>query len=144
MCCLRYIVMCHYQESVTTGQTDRHTDGQTDRRRTKWSLCVAMLRRRHNKMKADGTFLHSTVEVYCVKGWILDKSAVWESLFSHRTTGLASEIFFLTALLILPSWLSKCLWRFLLICIYTWREVVARFLFYLDCYGIISEDISLS
>ena len=23
------------------------TDGQTDRRRTKWSLCVAMLRRRH-------------------------------------------------------------------------------------------------
>ena len=25
------------------------TDGQTDRRRTKWSLCVAMLRRRHKK-----------------------------------------------------------------------------------------------
>ena len=27
--------------------TDGRTDGQTDRRRTKWSLCVAMLRRRH-------------------------------------------------------------------------------------------------
>ena len=25
-------------------------DGQTDRRRTKWSLCATMLRRRHNEM----------------------------------------------------------------------------------------------
>ena len=33
------IAMCDYQESVTTGQTDRH--------RTKRSLCAAMLRRRH-------------------------------------------------------------------------------------------------
>ena len=38
--------MRDYQESVTTGQTDR----RTDRRRTKWSLCAAMLRRRHNKL----------------------------------------------------------------------------------------------
>ena len=30
-------------------RTDRQTDGQTDGRRTKWSLCVAMLRRRHNE-----------------------------------------------------------------------------------------------
>ena len=34
-------------------RTDRRTDGrthiQTNRRRTKWSLCAAMLRRRHNK-----------------------------------------------------------------------------------------------
>ena len=30
-------------------QMDRQMDGQTDRRRTKWSLCVAMLRRRHKK-----------------------------------------------------------------------------------------------
>ena len=28
-------------------RTDGQTDGWTDRRRTKWSLCVAMLRRRH-------------------------------------------------------------------------------------------------
>ena len=35
----------HSYASVTDGQTDRRTDG----RRTKWSLCVAMLRRRHNK-----------------------------------------------------------------------------------------------
>ena len=37
--------MRDYQESVTIGQTDT----RTDRRRTKWSLCAAMLRRRHNK-----------------------------------------------------------------------------------------------
>ena len=37
MCRLRNIAMHDYQESVTTGQTDTHThtDGQTDRRRTK-------------------------------------------------------------------------------------------------------------
>ena len=28
---------------------DRHADGRRDRRRTKWSLCAAMLRRRQNK-----------------------------------------------------------------------------------------------
>ena len=34
--------------------TDRQTDRRTDRRRTKWSLCVAMLRRRHkNKTESD-------------------------------------------------------------------------------------------
>ena len=32
MCCLRNIAMHDYQESVTTGQTDTQTDGQTDRR----------------------------------------------------------------------------------------------------------------
>ena len=47
MCCLRNIAMLDYQESVTTGQTDTQTDGRTDRRRTKWSLCASMLRRRH-------------------------------------------------------------------------------------------------
>ena len=31
-------------------RTDRHTDGRTDRRRTKWSLCAAMLRRRHKNV----------------------------------------------------------------------------------------------
>ena len=36
----------YHQESVTTGQTD----GQTDRPRTEWSLCAAMLRRRHNDL----------------------------------------------------------------------------------------------
>ena len=30
MCRLRNIAMRDYQESVTTGQTDRQTDGQTD------------------------------------------------------------------------------------------------------------------
>ena len=47
MCCLQNIAMCDYQESVTTGQTHTETDGQTDRRRTKWSLCATMLHRRH-------------------------------------------------------------------------------------------------
>ena len=46
MCRLRNIAL----ESVTDGQTDGRTDGRTDRRRTKWSLCVAMLRRRHKKL----------------------------------------------------------------------------------------------
>ena len=40
MCRLRNIAMRDYLESVTTGQTDRC--------RTKRSLCAAMLRRRHN------------------------------------------------------------------------------------------------
>ena len=35
----------------TDRQTDRRTHGQTDRRRTKWSLCAAMLRRRHKKQQ---------------------------------------------------------------------------------------------
>ena len=39
------------RESVTTGQTDRQADRQTpDKRRTKWSLCAAIYRRRHNKV----------------------------------------------------------------------------------------------
>ena len=47
MCHLQNIAMYDYQESVTTGQTD----GRTDRHRTKWSLCAAMLRRWHkNKL----------------------------------------------------------------------------------------------
>ena len=41
--------MRDYQESVTTGQTHRWTDRQTDRRWTKWSLCATMLCRRHKK-----------------------------------------------------------------------------------------------
>ena len=45
MCRLRYIAMRDYQKRVTTGQTHR----QTHRRRTKWSLCAAMLGRWHNK-----------------------------------------------------------------------------------------------
>ena len=35
---------CDYR---TDSRTDRQTDGQTDRGWTKWSLCAAMLRRRH-------------------------------------------------------------------------------------------------
>ena len=33
------------------GQADTQTDGRTDKRRTKWSLCTAMLRRRHKTDK---------------------------------------------------------------------------------------------
>ena len=46
MCRLRNITMRDYQESVTT-KIVWLPDGRTDRRRTKWSLCAAMLRRRH-------------------------------------------------------------------------------------------------
>ena len=34
MCHLRNMAIRDYQESVTTGQTDRHTDGQTDARQS--------------------------------------------------------------------------------------------------------------
>ena len=54
MCRLRNIVMLDYQESVTTGQTD----GRTDRRRTKLSLCAAMLRRRHKNVVAAFRGMH--------------------------------------------------------------------------------------
>ena len=46
MCRLRNIAMRDYQESVTTDVPDR----RTDRDQTKWSLCAAMLRRRHKNM----------------------------------------------------------------------------------------------
>ena len=49
MCRLRNLAMRDYQKSVTTGQTHRHTDGQ----RTKWSLCAAILRRRHNRWTTE-------------------------------------------------------------------------------------------
>ena len=32
-------------------RTERHTDGRTDRRRTKWSLCATMLRRRQKTLQ---------------------------------------------------------------------------------------------
>ena len=41
-------------------QTNTHTDGQTDRHRTKWSLCVAMLRRQHKKVLWN-KFFHELV-----------------------------------------------------------------------------------
>ena len=47
MCRLRNIAMRDYQESVTTGRTHK----RTDRRRTKWSLCATMLRRRHKNTR---------------------------------------------------------------------------------------------
>ena len=53
MCHLRNIAMRDYQESVITGQTD----GRTDRCRTKWSLCAAMLCRRHKNIKVHTSFL---------------------------------------------------------------------------------------
>ena len=41
-------------DRLTDGQTDRQTEGQigkqTDRGRTKWSICVALLRRQHKKV----------------------------------------------------------------------------------------------
>ena len=46
MCRLWNIAMHDYHESVNTRQTYR----QTERRRTKWSLCAAILRRRRNKI----------------------------------------------------------------------------------------------
>ena len=43
----KVIPMCRYASQATQSVTTRQTDTRTDRRRTKWSLCAAMLRRRH-------------------------------------------------------------------------------------------------
>ena len=54
---LQNIAKCDYQENVTTGQIDRHidrwTDGRTDRRQIKLSLCAAMLRSRHKNGNSE-------------------------------------------------------------------------------------------
>ena len=42
-------------------RTDRQTDGRTDRRRTKWSLCAAMLRRRRNKLVTE--FIYNVKQI---------------------------------------------------------------------------------
>ena len=47
---------CDYRKNK---HTDRQTDGRTDRRRTKWSLCAAMLRRRHNNLMFSGKIKHT-------------------------------------------------------------------------------------
>ena len=127
MCRLRNIAMRDYQESVTTGQTDRQTHthiqtdaGQsgpyvllcfaddtivaafwgmhvspakhsyallprksdyrtdrhmntrthTDRRRTKWSLCAAMLRRRHKNITSSYLHRHRVHGPQC---WFAEK-----------------------------------------------------------------------
>ena len=59
MCRLRNIAMRDYQESATTGQRD----GQTDRRRTKWFLYSAMLRRRHKNWSLSRNTLLYTIHV---------------------------------------------------------------------------------
>ena len=66
MCRLRIIAMRDYQDSDyrTYGQTDR----RTDRRRTKWSLCAAMLRRRHKNAvewnNLNATYVHKGASFY--------------------------------------------------------------------------------
>ena len=59
---LRNIAMRDYQESVTT----RLTDGRTDRRRTKWSLCAAMLCRQNKKLYWSLTVIRL---FSCLKWW---------------------------------------------------------------------------
>ena len=54
MCRLRNIAL----GGVTDGRTDGRTDRRTDRRRTKWSLCVAMLRRRQKNIVAAFRRMH--------------------------------------------------------------------------------------
>ena len=59
-------------------QTDRHTDRQTDRRRTKWSLCAAMLRRRHKNLYSDDsdTLNKACFENKCPDLWIFHSSNI--------------------------------------------------------------------
>ena len=84
MCRLRNIAMRDYQESDY--RTDTHnTYGQTDRRRTKWSLCADMLRRRHNKWYSKETamlicpYKISRCWTFCqVDMWLWYKSVFWK------------------------------------------------------------------
>ena len=66
---MRVYQKCDYQ-SVNTGQTD----GRTDRRRTKWSLCVVMLRRGHkNYARPQNCGRRSTAQIVGLQlKWVLD------------------------------------------------------------------------
>ena len=69
--------MCHLQNIAlekVTEKCDRRTDRRTDIRRTKWSLCVAMLRRRHKN-----EILHS-IYVY-----------VWSTCTRIKSLGLVNN-----------------------------------------------------
>ena len=61
MCHMWNIAMCDYQESVTTGQIDRKTDGRTERCRTKRSLWATMFHR--GDKKNQGVFVKHYVPV---------------------------------------------------------------------------------
>ena len=54
------------------GKCDRRTERRTDGRRTKWSLCVAMLRRRHKNrsLRPNHSFSKSA--------WIYDEWRTWK------------------------------------------------------------------
>ena len=94
MCRLRNIAL----ESVTDGQTD----GRTDRWRTKWSLCVAMLRRRHKNLfkKMTGTAggvgapLPSHATVHCIPTNIENPKAGIITTFSEFACFAFSFYFF--------------------------------------------------
>ena len=58
-------------------QTDRRMDGQTDRRRTKWSLCVAMLGRRQKCILPYISTAHGTK-------WFTWSSLCWWHIHGNR------------------------------------------------------------
>ena len=90
--------MRDYQESVTAAQTDRQTEGGTDRRRTKWFLRAAMLRRRHKKQTTSLKFTKSILErllsklLRCdlkslnkgITRLCLNELQAWNASFYHR------------------------------------------------------------
>ena len=55
---------CDYRTDTHT-QTDRQTDVLTDRHRTKWSLCAAMLRRQHNKPECTNNMALYYLYILC-------------------------------------------------------------------------------
>ena len=70
MCRLRNIAL----ESMTE-KCDRRTDRQTDRRRTKWSLCAAMLRRRHkNHIKFCWKPISLLSSYKMLRKWLISKN----------------------------------------------------------------------
>ena len=98
-------------------QTDRQTDGRTDRRRTKWSLCVAMLRRRHK----------NTTEIYRRKS---SNQTYFKGNFAR--TILKWKIF-----MIVLDWKSDCFRR--LNCMYIenimWQIVIRKSIVCTDSYN---------
>ena len=59
-------------------RTDTRTNRQTDRRRTKWSLCVAMLNRRHKNENKN--------QVVLVKHYAPGGKKVQKAIFSTKVT----------------------------------------------------------
>ena len=65
-------------------RTDTQTDEWTDRRRTKWSLCAAMLRRRHkNWVNNTGYLFLDFLNIKVLNSWLWCSSSPVDPVIRH-------------------------------------------------------------